>query len=276
MLRRFPTYRRSVRGLGHVIAGAAPDLVINFFEPLTGLLQVLRPLPIPVIAIAHQFMILHPRGARIPGMRGQRLGYRWFAGIVGARSWKLALSCFAAEPIKKLRLVVGPPLLRRELFELRPVPGGYYLVYLLNHGYREEIVAWHSRHPETVLECFYDRPGAPPVDHVRPNLAFHRLDGGKFLRSMAGARAVVSTAGFESVCEAIWLGKPLFLVPVEGHVEQLGNALEAEALGYAVVARGFDLDRLDELPDRIANDEFRRWVASAETVLEQTIALAMG
>jgi uncharacterized protein (TIGR00661 family) len=229
----------------------------------------------PVIAMAHQFMIFHPRGVRTPGMRIQRIGYRWFAAIVGARSWKLALSFFDAGPVEERRLVVGPPLLRHELFTLRSTPGDYYLVYLLNHGYREEIVEWHRHHAETILHCFYDRPGAPVVDQVHPNLAFHRLDAKKFLHLMAGAKAVLSTAGFESVCEAIWLGKPLFLVPVEGHVEQLGNALEAESLGYAVVARSFDLDRLDELPDRIANEEFRRWVDSGESVFAETIALAM-
>ncbi len=272
--RRLPTYRKSVRTLDGLIQRTAPDLILNFFEPLTGLLQVTRPPRVPVIAMAHQFMIFHPRGARPPGLRLQRLGYKLFAGIVGARSWKLALSFFPAPPVETRRLVVGPPLLRRELSARTPTPGAYYLVYLLNHGYREEIVTWHRRHPETILHCFYDRPGAPPVEQVEPNLAFHSLDADKFLTLMAGARAVVSTAGFESVCEAIWLGKPLFLVPVEGHVEQTGNALEAASLGYAITDSRFDLDRLKDLPARIDNGDFRAWVASAEEVLAETIRVA--
>ena len=87
------------------------------------------------------------------------------------------------------------------------------LVYLVNHGYSEEIRAWHRAHPEVALHCFYDRPGAPPEEVVDGSLTFHRLDGEKFLRMMAGCRAVVSTAGFESVCEAAWLGKPVLVVP---------------------------------------------------------------
>jgi hypothetical protein len=47
---------------------------------------------------------------------------------------------------------------------------------------------------------------------------------------MAECRHVVCTAGFESVSEAAWLGKPLFLVPVENHVEQQVNALDAAAV----------------------------------------------
>jgi len=45
-------------------------------------------------------------------------------------------------------------------------------------------------------------------------LTFHRLDGEKFLRMMGECKYVACTAGFESVSEAAWLGKPLFLVPV--------------------------------------------------------------
>jgi hypothetical protein len=93
---------------------------------------------------------------------------------------------------------------------------------------------------------------------------------------MAGCRGVVSTAGFESVCEAIWLGKPLFLVPVEGHIEQLGNALEAVQLGYAIQDTAFVLDRLVELPSRLSNEAFRTWAGNASEVLARVLELATG
>ena len=40
-------------------------------------------------------------------------------------------------------------------------------------------------------------------------LSFHQLDDVKFLNYMAGCRAYASTAGFESICEAMYLGKPV-------------------------------------------------------------------
>ena len=46
-------------------------------------------------------------------------------------------------------------------------------------------------------------------------LTFHKLHGEKFLRLMASSRGVACTAGFESVSEAAYLGKPLLMVPVE-------------------------------------------------------------
>ena len=53
-------------------------------------------------------------------------------------------------------------------------------------------------------------------------LSFHQLDDTLFLRYMSGAKAYATTAGFESVCEAMYLNKPVLMVPT--HIEQACNA----------------------------------------------------
>ncbi|WP_369682453.1 hypothetical protein [Hoylesella buccalis] len=42
---------------------------------------------------------------------------------------------------------------------------------------------------------------------------------------MANCKAYATTGGFESVCEAMYMGKPAMMIPV--HVEQECNAHEA-------------------------------------------------
>lgn len=264
-------HRSGLRELRGLVEQTRPDVVINFLEPLTGLLQATRPLAIPVVAVGHQYMVHHPGYVKLPGHTSQQLGLRWFVNLVGARSHRLALSFYEADDLPERRLTVCPPILRQQLFKLQPVPGDYFLIYLLNHGYSEEIIAWHQANPEVKLHCFYDKPGAPEVDAARANLTFHRLNGEKFLNLMAGCRAVVCTAGFESVSEAAWLGKPLFMVPVENHVEQMINALDAVNLGFGITDRQFRLSLLKQLPERIENSRFRDWVARGETVLDRVL-----
>lgn len=264
-------WRNSLMELRSVVEQARPDLVVNFFEPLTGLLQLVRPLDVPVVSIAHQHMIGH-RAHRTPvSARVNEVGLRAFASLVGHGSWKLALSLYPAPDLVRRRTLVGPPLLRSQLFELEPWPGDYYLVYMVHHGYHEEIRAWHRANPGTGLHCFYDRPGAPEEERAAPNLTFHRLDGAKFLRLMAGCRAVVTTAGFESVAEAAWLGKPVYLVPVEGHLEQQWNARDAVQAGLGIADNRFDLERLKTLPTPRDNARFRAWVASADDAMDRVI-----
>ena len=73
-------------------------------------------------------------------------------------------------------------------------------------------------------------------------LSFHQLDDVKFLRYMAGCKAYATTAGFESVCEAMYLGKPLLMVPA--HIEQECNAYDAMCAGAGIISTSFSLDRL--------------------------------
>jgi UDP-N-acetylglucosamine:LPS N-acetylglucosamine transferase len=77
------------------------------------------------------------------------------------------------------------------------------------------------------------------------------------------------------VSEAAWLGKPLFLVPVENHVEQQVNALDAQQFGLGLAETSFNLDRLAELPDRLPTEKFRAWLDDAPKKLFQAIEQAV-
>jgi uncharacterized protein (TIGR00661 family) len=274
--RKLPTYWRGLRALRAVVRQTQPDVIINFFEPLTGIYALTCRNRPPVVAVAHQFMYGHPDYVRAPGLRAQQLAMKWYVRLVGAASTRLALSFYEAPDLPGRKLTVCPPILRRQLFELHPNPRGtFVLAYLLNHGYAEQIIEWHERNPQTPLHCFYDKPDAPPEFRHDATLTFHRLDGDKFLRLMAECKYVACTAGFESVSEAAYLGKPLFLVPVENHVEQQVNALDATRAGLGITNRSFNLDRLRELPERLDNSKFRAWLNRADSLLLQTLERAV-
>jgi uncharacterized protein (TIGR00661 family) len=267
-----PGYGRGLRTLKELVREGRPDVIVNFFEPLTGIYALTCRNRPPVVAVAHQFMCEHPAYARAPGRQMEQWGMKWYIRLVGAGSTRIALSLYEAADAPERDLVVAPPLLRRQLFELQPNPAGkFVLVYLLNHGYAEQIIEWHQRNPRTVLHCFYDKPNAPAEWRQDETLTFHRLDGEKFLRMMADCKYLACTAGFESLAEAAWLGKPLFLVPVENHIEQQVNAIDATRIGLGVADTSFNLDRLAELPERLENARFRAWLGRAEPVLLRTL-----
>ena len=270
--RQLPSYWRSFRVLKKAVRESQADVIINFFEPLTGFYALTCRQRPPVVAVAHQFMNRHPSYVRASGRRLQQLGLKWYIRFVGAGSTQFALSLYEAPDLPESRLIVAPPILRRQLFDLRSNPkGDFVLVYLLNHGYAEQIIAWHKNNPQTALHCFYDKPEAPAEFRFDDTLTFHRLDGEKFLRMMADCKYVACTAGFESLAEAAWLGKPLFLVPVENHIEQQINAVDATRAGLGVADTSFNLDRLAELPDRLDNSGYCAWQGRAASLLLQTL-----
>jgi len=265
-------YRQSLAMIACTIEQTQPDLIINFLEPLIGLLNFLRPHQVPVIAVGHQFMLGHPEFVRSRKFAVQQWTMRRYVGLTGARSTKLALSFYPAASMPERHLFVCPPLLRGELFDLpRDLPGQFFLAYVLNQGYAEDILRWHAAHPEVELHCFCEKPKVEPVWRYDSTLSFHKLDGARFLNMMASCRGVACTAGFESLNEAAWLGKPLLVVPVANHIEQYLNALDAEKAGLAIAADRLDLTPLLQRGKAENLEAYRNWVRRADTLFLECV-----
>ena len=93
-----------------------------------------------------------------------------------------------------------------------PSNGSYLHGYLLNSGFSEEIRSWHSRHPSVPMHFFWDKKDQRAEVIIDDCLSFHQLDDTLFLRYMSGAKAYATTAGFESVCEAMYLNSKLAML----------------------------------------------------------------
>lgn len=248
-------YWRALRRVRSQIRAFAPDLIVNFFEPLGSLAS--RGLGIPTVALGHQFLFEHPQTPFPAGSGLRRRGFRAYLWLFfGHCERKLALSAYDAPPHRDV--IVVPPLLRAELFALQPTRKNFALTYLVNRGYAGDIGRW----PLPTI-CFCDQPDAP---HrlKQGRVLFHRIDDRAYLRYMAHCRCLVTTAGFESMCEAAYLGKPMVLVPVEGHFEQLCNATDAAARGIASHANSFTA--IDLAAVRTPQVD-RGWLASARVVI---------
>lgn len=265
-------YRKSLAVIAETMASTQPDLILNFLEPLAGVFNLLHPHRVPVISLGHQFMLRHPDFVRCDKLGFQQWTMRQYVALAGARSTRLALSFYPAAALPRQRLFVCPPLLRSQVFELAPEQTGRYLLaYVLNQGYAEDILRWHALFPDVEVHCFCERPKVEPVWRYDATLSFHKLDGGKFLKMMAQSRGVACTAGFESLSEAAWLGKPLLVVPVANHVEQHLNALDAQKAGLAVAGKGFDLTPLLRRRQVADLGWYRAWVRGAASNLLSVI-----
>jgi uncharacterized protein (TIGR00661 family) len=277
ILRNLPAYRRSLKTLHQAVTETKPDLIINFLEPLMGVYNLLHSHSVPVLVVGHQYMLEHPDFVKEKKLKSQQLGMKFYIAVTGIRSSRLALSFYRAPDLPHRKLFVSPPILRRQLFELHPdSSGGHLLVYLLNHGYASEIIEWHKKNPSVPIHCFYDKPDAPPEENYDATLTFHKIHGEKFLRMMSTARGVACTAGFESVSEGAYLGKPLLLIPVENHLEQYLNALDAERTGLGMYDSSFHLSRLLDPAKKEVTEKFREWVNQAEDIAMRAVEATVG
>lgn len=245
------------------IRSSGADVVVNFYELLAGMAYFFHDIDVPMVCIGHQYLFMHkefglPR-EKYPGS----LALDVFSRLTAYGAVKhLALSFREMPSDSHHDIVVVPPLLRPEVLELHASDGEYIHGYMLNSGFSEDVISWHNEHPDVPLKFFWDKKEYGKVYDYDDKLQFYQIDDKEFLKQMSGCYAYASTAGFESICEAMYLGKPILMVP--SHIEQEINAFDAVRSGVGVRSDNFDLSILLEFSRNFTPDHhFRTWVESA-------------
>ena len=253
---------RSLKQVRDHIDAQRPDVVVNFYEMLGGLTYALLNPSVPMVCIAHQYMAFHPNFQRPQGQWFYRQAFKLNTRLTcfGTREL-LALSFDKQpdEPTQRLRVV--PPLLRQEVTVLKPTSGDFLLAYVTQPGLNVEIRKAHKLRPDVRIDGFHAGVDVPD-QVIDETLTYHAIDGKRFLEFMARSKAVITTAGFESVCEAAYLGKPTLMIPQPNHYEQACNAIDGERAGVGLASDRFDLNRLlNYLPqhDAQVSEQFRAW-----------------
>ncbi len=267
-----------VRMIRRRIKRSRADLIVNFYESLGSVAYRLTNRSIPMVCIAHQFLFLHEDMELPIWGYEEHVGLDIFSKAISRDCARILALSFRRMPDDlEHNIKVVPPLLRPELLAFRGRDGqkdspefrqgDYILGYMLNTGFAEEVRKWHQAHKEVPLHFFWDDKNHGKVYKEDETLTFYYLDDKEFLRQMAGCKAYASTAGFESICEAMYLGKPLMMVP--SHIEQKCNAYDATRFKAAVEAEQFDLSVLESFADNEFKPDldFPAWANSAESMI---------
>jgi uncharacterized protein (TIGR00661 family) len=230
----FETVRQVVREF-------APDVIISDAEAWSH--QVAADLKIPRISFDHIGLMAYCRPdvewLDRPVAWFNAFAYRW---LMGKPDRVLVSSFYPVRPRRPDVKVVGP-LLRQVVREQIPRRGDHLLAYF-NQG--------NDQLRPPILDAL---AGAGPAVHVygsdrrgqEGSLTFLPLSNLPFLEDLASCRAVISTAGNQLIGEALYLGKPVCVLP-ESCAEQRLNAAAVERLGIGmrVSARKFSAGRLRE------------------------------
>lgn len=237
---------RATAQLERELVSRGTELVISDSEAWTH--RAARRLGLPRISFDHVGILAYckphfPPDLWAPGMR-DAFGYR---ALMGVPERILISSFYAAEPAYPGIRIVGP-MLRDEVLAARPKRGDYLLCYF-NKGEHQ-----YQAHIDRALRLL-DLPvviyGTPYVGKV-DNLDFRAPANAAFVRDLAGCRALLGTAGNQSIGEAIHFGKPILALP-EDAFEQRLNASMIERMGVGM--RG-DLGKLtpSDVDRFLAND----------------------
>ena len=195
-------FRREVAHIRRHLIETPVDAVISDYEPY--LPAAAKALDLPVLQINHPGIVL-----RYPSLSPDALIARAVARLMMGRSdRRLTVSFYDGD--------VGP-ILRDELLNMPVTRGEYYVVYA-KPTYRRRIVTELKRLGIDNYLLFPD-----------PQL--------NYAEALAGCRGLITSAGHQSLSEAITLGKPVFAIPQSRQYEQRLNARMLVASGWGLKGR---------------------------------------
>ncbi len=249
----------TVARLADLFASERADLLITDFEAFSP--RAARRIGLPVISFNHQQVVTETK-YQLP------MRYWLNALFIGAAIKLIApsdpehilLTSFFFPPVKDpARTTLAPPIIRPSVKALTPTRGEHVLVYYNQTERADYVVDELRRIPGSFILYNFPIP-EHPEDY--PNLLFKEPSLEGFLEDLASSKAVICTAGFTLISEALYLGKPLLVVPNRGIFEQTLNALflEREGMGMSVTDRSLTagdvhtfLSNLDTYRKRLRN-----------------------
>jgi uncharacterized protein (TIGR00661 family) len=264
---KMSTYLQSLKQIHQTVQSIKPDVIVNFCEIMGGLYFFRYRPNIQHICLAHHFLISHPN-FRFPlkGKTWHKYMLLLNNKITSFAAQKIIALSFRPEidlPAKKL--FIAPPLLRSEVFDKEPVNGDFTLGYIVYSGYADDVKRCYTNGSNVKSVFFWNKNDVASELVVNEHLTFCTLHDEKFLDLMASCRTYVCSAGFESVCEAAYLQKPVMVIPTEEHYEQMCNAEDAMRTGVAVSCNEFNMNKLQLYAANFSGNLqwFRNWVDSA-------------
>lgn len=272
---KLPSYIKSLKKVKKIIKEENPDAVISFYEPLAGFYLRFYKDKRPSFFIGHQYFMDHPVISPLYEKKIEKLFFRFYNLISSTKKGtKICLSFTQEKDILEKNLLVCPPLIKKEILEANynSKTEDYLLVYLLNKGYAEQIIKWSKSNPETKIVAFKNSP-EKKITKISDSLVFHHLSGSKFNASIKDCASYVSTAGFDSIAEAAYLGKKIMMVPTENHFEQKYNALDAQRSKIALMATKFNLSLIINSQESTfsGREVYKNWCDSYENKIVDII-----
>ena len=214
------------------------DFVLNDFEPVSAWACYRK--KIPCIALSHQSALLDKN---VP-----KPNYRDVIGNFILKNYAPSSGRFGFH-FSRYSNSIYTPVIRKEIREAAKTDAGHYTVYLPAYD-DTTLIRVLRKIPEAEWQVFSKHNQLPmTVDNIR----IQPVENEAFLKSLMSSRGVLCGAGFETPAEALYLGKKLMVIPMQGQYEQKYNAAALKGLGVTVIKR-LKLSRTASIKDWVDTD----------------------
>ncbi len=134
---------------------------------------------------------------------------------------------------KSFDTFIKTPVIRTQIRQMEVENKGHYTVYLPAFA-DEKLIAKLEKLKRYRWQMFSKHCTAP---YSRQNVEVFPVHNETFLESFRSCAGVLTSAGFETPAEALYLGKKLFVIPIKHQYEQYCNAAALAEMGIPVAEK---------------------------------------
>ncbi len=244
---------RSLKRLRKFIRRYQPDIVISDYEIITSYAAKLEHLPL--ISIDNQHIYSK---ARLGYLKRHFFGYLeslFVNKLVMPAADKYFIMTFFYPHVSHNNVELIPPVLRSALYHAKPRTGNHILVYQTSSTNERLLKILRSLDHKFIVYGFN-------IDRVDGNLIFRKFNESRYIKDLAGCKAIITNGGFSLIVEGLYLGKPILSIPVKRQFEQMTNAYYLERLGYGRYIPVADMKEISEFILSLKDGRYRSVSAS--------------
>ncbi|MFO0915963.1 MAG: glycosyltransferase family protein [Pirellulales bacterium] len=244
-LARMPEGHRKLQALRReLFKDFQPDCVITDFEPMTAYLAAHYSLPL--ISVDNQHRMRYVEFDVPPGLETDWHLTRNVIRLMVPRPDVCLVTTFCPGTARNDFTFQFPPIVALEALQQSVSDGDRILVYVTS-GFETLVDLLRGFRREKFIVYGTSASGS------EGNMTFKQPDRAGFLADLGQAQAVVATAGFTLISEALAMHKPYLAAPMEGQFEQELNGFQLESMGFGKNGRRPEGDTiaafLYQLPD---------------------------
>lgn len=218
-IKDYPKNLSESKEIKNFISKFKPDLFITDYEPTTYLLSKIYKKPLISIGNHH---IIDNYNLKVPKrFYSQKILTRLVNNLFTPNADYFVITTFLKTKPKKKNVILVAPIVRQEIKKLKPKVKDKILVYL---NKTDKILDKLKGINENFLVYGFN------INKKEGNLEFKTKE--TFLKDLKDCKAIISTAGFSLISEALYLKKPFMAVPQKGQFEQVFNAITLKQEGF--------------------------------------------
>jgi len=217
----FPKNILKLKEFKDLIRKFKPDLCISDMEVIVPIVSNIY--KIPLLSIDNQHRITNTQ-IKVPlKFRKDYIIARETIDKFVKKARAFIVLSFSKLKITKKDTFLVSPVIREEVLKLKPRNGQKILVYMTKK--EDYVIDIIKKFNEKFVVYGFDK------NEKTDNIVF-KLFGPHFLSDLAECKAIIATAGFTLISEALYLKKPYLAVPLLGQFEQMFNAIILKESGF--------------------------------------------